>query len=126
MVHIKVQQSTVDNMPICNHDLTGVTVEHAQSVPGMAHFAGTGPNGKTCGQCEFWGYQVNTHKGLKFQFRCKKYNELMKKDGGIIPGLTLSCKYWEAKFVEPTSQQRPTQATDRPFTEANRNKRFRR
>src|ERR1700726_3719242 len=99
-------------MPIGNLDLTGTTVEQAQSVPGMAHFAGTGPNGKTCGQCEFWGYQVTTKKGLKFQFRCKKYNELMKKDGGIIPGLTLACKYWEAKFVEPTPSQWPAQARD--------------
>jgi hypothetical protein len=100
-------------MPICDHNLTDVKAEYAQTVPGMAHFAGTGQNGKTCGQCEFWGYQVTTNKGLKFQFRCKKYNELMKKDGGIIPGLTLACKYWEAKFVQPASQQRPTQARDR-------------
>jgi|SRR5580704_2376794 hypothetical protein len=100
-------------MPIGDQDLTEISMEQAQSVPGMAHFAGTGPNGKTCGQCEFWGYKVTTPKGLKFQFRCKKYNELTRKNGGIIPGLTLACKYWEAKFEQPTSQQGPSQARDR-------------
>jgi hypothetical protein len=112
-------------MPVCNTELTGISVEHAQSVPGMAHFAGTGPNGKTCGECEFWGYQVTTPKGLKLQFRCKKYNELTKKNGNIIPGLTLSCKYWEAKFVEPAPSQGSSQARDRPSSSKDRNSRFR-
>jgi hypothetical protein len=112
-------------MPIGDQKLTEKTFEQAQSVPGMAHFAGTGPNGKTCGQCEFWGYQVTTPEGLKFQFRCKKYNELTRKHGNIITGLTLACKYWEAKFVEPTPSQGTSQARDRPASSKDRNSRFR-
>ena len=98
-------------MAIGNQDLTEINAEQAQSVPGMAHFAGTGPNGKTCGQCEFWGYQRETKKGLKFQFSCKKYNQITGKNGSIIPGLTLACRYFDEKFHEqPAPQQGPPQA----------------
>ena len=100
-------------MAIGNHNLTAASVEQAQTAPGMAHFAGTGPNGKTCGQCEFWGYQVQQGKLVKFQFRCKKYKELTTKNGSIIPGLTLACRYFEEKFHEqPAHQQGPSQARD--------------
>jgi hypothetical protein len=56
----------------------------AHSVPGMAHFAGTGPKGKTCGECAYWMLQ-----------RCDKYRQLAHRPGPRnIPFHTSSCKYF--------------------------------
>jgi hypothetical protein len=58
------------------------------TVPGMAHFAGTGPEGKTCRECIEW-----TLVGRKRL--CAKYRSLMDKWGDqYIPPLTAACKYF--------------------------------
>jgi hypothetical protein len=96
-------------MPICNHNLSDLAVEHVQSEPGMAHFAGTGPRDKKCGQCIFFGYSkiirkelVNKETGEVYNVTknhegCKKYFILTEKHGTKISPKLLSCKYFEDK-----------------------------
>lgn len=77
-------------MPIGNLDLTDIAVTQAESAPGMAHFAGTGPNGTYCATCEFL-------TPVKLQMFCKKYVEIMKRRGKPIRGGLKSCKYYKEK-----------------------------
>jgi len=62
--------------------------------PGMAHFAGTGPKGKVCGNCASW---VPPPHGSGE--RCGRYAELMqgKWHRRVIPFHTPACKYWAKK-----------------------------
>jgi hypothetical protein len=68
----------------------------AKSPRGMAHFAGTGPAGKKCGDCS----HLMIHKGIG---RCAEYVRLMgntTSDSVSAPRLypeTSSCKYFAAK-----------------------------
>jgi len=96
-------------MPVCDQNLTDLAVEHVQSEPGMAHFAGTGPRDKKCGQCIFWGYSKLMNKELvnketgevyistKNHEGCKKYFILTYNHGPKISPKLLSCKYFEYK-----------------------------
>ena len=64
---------------------------------GMAHWAGTGPVGKTCGDCVFWR---DIGEGTKLKKnRCRKFTQLTNGTIGPrpLPHKTRSCKYWEAK-----------------------------
>jgi hypothetical protein len=66
------------------------------TVPGMAHFAGTGPSGATCGGCVHWDKRderslIGKHKPR----RCDKFRQLMQgMDGAPIPASTPACKYY--------------------------------
>lgn len=64
------------------------------TIPGMAHWAGTGPRGKTCGECEFL---VSISVGVGRSTRCEKYQQMMNGKVGSkkIPEVTPSCKYFE-------------------------------
>jgi hypothetical protein len=96
-------------MTLINEHLTDIKVEHIQSVPGMAHFAGTGPKGKLCGQCSFWGYsklskseKINNKTGEVYHPSashegCKKFFILTNRHGPKIGPYLLSCKYFEGK-----------------------------
>ena len=75
----------------------------ARTPPGMAHFPGTGPKGRTCRECEHYSNEGRyiagspTHaKGELKLGRCKKYRRMM---GNRYSGLTFrhntpSCKYF--------------------------------
>lgn len=76
---------------IVDINLTDVDPNHARSMPGMAHFAGTGPVGTRCGYCVFWG---DLHKGFGKR-DCRKYYELTAKHGPDIPAVLQSCKYFK-------------------------------
>jgi hypothetical protein len=76
--------------------------------PGMAHYAGTGPYGATCGTCRFRGYwrptrdkfNPKTNRIEEKRFRtqaCKKVVELTHKHGLPVKADWAACKYWEAK-----------------------------
>jgi len=65
------------------------TARNTATVQGMAHFAGSGPSGTTCGQCQFWVHIKDNHT------RCEKYRELMREYGACdIPSHTKACKYF--------------------------------
>lgn len=62
-------------------------------VPGMAHFAGSGPAGKKCNQCHHWGYW----RGGKRYRGCAKTFFLTNSHGAEVAGKNLACKYFERK-----------------------------
>lgn len=70
--------------------------------PGMAHWSGTGPDGKTCRECAHYtneGRYTATSKGhatgqLK-PGRCLKYQSLTKRKGAKFPFIKLACKHFQ-------------------------------
>ena len=71
-----------------------------QTVPGMAHWSGSG-NGRCCKDCSYFGYYEtirtdggdavrSVHRGN----RCFKFFVLVGKVGGAIPPQTENCKYF--------------------------------
>lgn len=81
---------------------------------GMAHWAGTGPEGKTCRECEHWQHEKRYYakrglqRGTLKPARCRKYKTMMNgQTGGEIPHDARSCKYFaQALFVPPIAQER--------------------
>lgn len=76
--------------------------------PGMAHFAGTGPSGRTCRECVFWNHQPHAyrskngkHSGLIKPAACRKFQQLMHVDGNQIPDDARSCKYFDENPTPP-------------------------
>lgn len=60
------------------------------SMPGMAHFAGTGPDGATCGGCSHWHPIPRANKQ-----HCRKYVQLTgDSKGKPIPSSTWACRWW--------------------------------
>jgi hypothetical protein len=76
--------------------------------PGMAFFVGTGPLGKTCGDCAHRGYwrpakdkfnprtQLLEEKHYRTQ-ACRKYFELSMRHGLPVKADWAACKYWEGR-----------------------------
>jgi hypothetical protein len=67
---------------------------------GMAHFAGTGPAGTTCGGCVFLDDKLAGKPGREHRIQqpgCRKYLRLTGRHGGAIPDNTPACKYFEGK-----------------------------
>ena len=62
---------------------------------GMAHWAGTGAGGATCGRCLHHG-EIGDGSKLK-KDRCLKYFSMMDgKVGGVIPKSTPACRHYES------------------------------
>jgi len=85
----------------------------ANTPPGMAFWAGTGPAGRTCRECSF--YQFNGYKSKKGGITggvlklgiCNKYLSMMLRAGSKVPHETPSCKYFELnKLVPPITDPR--------------------
>lgn len=78
---------------------------------GMAHWAGTGPDGATCLQCKHWnncgdpaGYYSKTgmRGGMIKPRRCGKYKSMMQgRHGDAIPWDALACKYFDKNETPP-------------------------
>ena len=67
------------------------------TVPGMAHWSGTGPEGATCGKCAFYGTVLN-HLERLIPKRCRKYAEMVNKCGPEpIPERTLACRHFHMR-----------------------------
>ncbi len=78
--------------------------------PGMAHFAGTGPEFKTCRECSEWtgcglqdGYYATNgvHGGAIKPRACEKYRTLMSGIGEAVPGNAAACKYFDQAVSPP-------------------------
>jgi hypothetical protein len=66
-----------------------------RTIPGMAHWAGSGPRGKSCGQCQHF---VEMSIGVGRSTRCHRYETMTGQQGTKkIPVKTPACKYFEAK-----------------------------
>jgi hypothetical protein len=80
-----------------------------QAKPGMAFFAGTGPAGKTCGDCKLRGYSRQSSrpswnaKAMDYVHRayrttaCQMFKKLTGIHGPTVKTDWPSCKYFEAK-----------------------------
>ena len=70
---------------------------------GMAHWAGTGPDGSSCGKCALYGYSytTGTGKAVNCTTGCARYYRLIREHGGSLPENTPGCKYFEPKAGNP-------------------------
>lgn len=89
------------NLTLMYHEDRAVGNTH----PGMAHFAGTGPDNRTCRECCEWhqlGYYAASNKKHGPTLKpggCRKYAELMKKEVQKVPHSASVCRW----FVENQS-----------------------
>lgn len=67
----------------------------------MAHFAGSGPVGKTCRECEHWQMQGRTVNGELKPGLCAKFRRLTGWEGAKVPDLAAACKYFEETDIPP-------------------------
>lgn len=77
--------------------------------PGMAFFCGTGPAGKTCGDCIHRGYKREGRKGTwseklqqevyrNYQVqKCAVFKKMAGKHGQDVDADNPSCKYFQQK-----------------------------
>lgn len=91
--------------------LSMVTTEQInKTVPGMAHWAGTGPKGKTCRECisfattgQRYASKGGKHaKGELMPSRCAAYRRLKGEAGKPVPHWKQACKHFEPS---PNPQQ---------------------
>jgi hypothetical protein len=85
------------------------------AMPGMAFFAGTGPYGKTCGDCKFRGlireskkvtYNERLQQFVHRSYRttqCVMFKKLSGVHGSSVKGDYPSCKYFEEKKKKATT-----------------------
>lgn len=68
----------------------------ADALPGMAHFAGTGPIDKKCGDCVFRGYYRHEHDARKHN-GCRKFKSLTGNNGPEVRSDWRACRHFEQK-----------------------------
>lgn len=75
-----------------------------RTVPGMAHWAGTGPAGANCRECVFWGtpkgqkgyYSTMSGDGQLKPRPCRKYQNLMNGIAGKpVEFWRAACRHYE-------------------------------
>ncbi len=78
------------------------------SYPGMAHFAGTGPHGKTCRECGFWAHGPHDYRSKNGKYRgliepatCNRYRAITMQVGDKVPDDAAACKYFEQNPAVP-------------------------
>jgi hypothetical protein len=69
------------------------------TMAGMAHFAGTGPSGRTCGVCRHYGYDRKHYRQddgewLERCNGCAMYKQLTGTYGPAVPPQTPSCRHF--------------------------------
>lgn len=61
----------------------------AQTVPGQAHWGGSGPPGRTCGECQHWVSYLR--RGM----RCDQYYRMMRRwHQERLPASALACRHF--------------------------------
>lgn len=100
-----------------NNNLTAANSTQLSTVPGMAAWGGTGPEGKTCADCKLRGYRRVQGGGLwgwkqdsyYYYYGCAKFFMLTGKHGPVIKpswaifgdvsfkGYPPACKYFVDK-----------------------------
>jgi hypothetical protein len=85
----------------------------ANTHKGMAHFAGSGPDGETCRTCVFWKFEKRyfskggRHGGQLKPCACRKFKELMNgTTGAEVPHNARACKYWQATESPPSEREK--------------------
>lgn len=70
--------------------------------PGMAHWMGTGPAGKTCRECTFFDADGHDAAGMLKAARCKKHTALMNgRQGPKIKHANASCRFFHENLNPP-------------------------
>jgi len=77
--------------------------------PGQAHFAGTGPELKTCRECAHWDHagahdyrsKRGMFSGLIQPARCRQFKELTGTHGDKVPDDAAACKHFSQATVVP-------------------------
>jgi hypothetical protein len=97
---MKMRRTTIDHLTEPNPELAALV---RNTSAGMAHWAGTGPAGKTCGECDFF---VHVEIDLGTSTRCDKYRQMMNGKRGTerIPENTQACKYFEQACDPPAAE----------------------
>jgi len=84
--------------------------QQAATVPGMAFWAMTGPEGETCRTCKFWGVSSRFRRnpeGYLLPRRCMMFTRLSHGAiGAGIPDAQAACKYFKAREKAP-EQRKP-------------------
>jgi hypothetical protein len=71
--------------------------------PGQAHWAGTGPSGKTCGDCAHLGYWKQRHNASGDLVKnertngCQRYFQLTGVHGPVVPATAGACRHFEPR-----------------------------
>jgi hypothetical protein len=67
-----------------------------ETAPGMAHWAGSGPEGATCGKCRFYGYTFVKSNGNHANKRsaCESFYKMTGRHGGTLEERQTGCKYF--------------------------------
>lgn len=79
------------------------TLSRAQAIRGMAYFAGTGPNGATCGTCQHRLYSDDDgyHRG------CALYRQFSGgRHGSRIAPTNPACRYYALKPEKPKQEKK--------------------
>lgn len=74
------------------------SAQHAATCSGMAHFAGTGPAGRTCRECAKWGTAVRFYRrtgGELRRRRCARFSELAQgRIGAPVGHHRAACRHF--------------------------------
>ena len=68
----------------------------ADALPGMAHFAGTGPKGKSCGDCVHRGYYRHEDDRKKRQ-GCIQFRRFSGRSGPAVRREWPACRHFTEK-----------------------------
>jgi len=80
-----------------------LTAQIAKTRPGMAHWAASGPLGRTCAECAYLGYQQQVQNAIgvvvatKQRYGCAKFLALTGRHGAIVPQSTEACRHFELR-----------------------------
>jgi hypothetical protein len=76
--------------------------------PGMAHFAGTGPQFKTCRDCAHWDHGPQDYHPKRGKFGglikpapCRKYRAVANINGDKVPDDAAACKHFSPAAIVP-------------------------
>lgn len=91
-------------MTVTNPELESA---EARTAPGMAHWAGSGPDGAKCGKCAFYGYHYRKSNGdtSRRASSCEKFFKMMSKHGDGLDKNQLGCKYFEPASARQLSDR---------------------
>lgn len=82
---------------------------------GQAHFAGTGPDGKSCRQCVHWAfaghYAIRSHHGGALKpAPCGQFKRMMNAAGAPVPAKAKACRFFSE--LEDAEKLRPLRAKE--------------
>jgi hypothetical protein len=87
----------------CEPELRG---QINKTYPGMAHWAGSGPFGATCGECAHLGYwrQYRNERGeivrTAHSAGCARFHQLTHGHGPAVPPQAEACRHCERRNTE--------------------------